>query len=71
MKPEQIELYRTVAAAGGVLATIGLLSVLYKEKQVLPTVRAHLPWTCSWLVCGRCLDGVSPRNLVGQDGRRG
>ncbi len=33
MKPEQIELYRTVAAGAGVLATIGLLSVLYKENK--------------------------------------
>jgi hypothetical protein len=33
MKPEQIETYRTIAAAAGVLATLGLFSVLYKENK--------------------------------------
>lgn len=33
MKPEQLEIYRTIAAGAGVLATIGLLSVLYKENK--------------------------------------
>lgn len=33
MKPEQFETYKTIAAAAGVIATLGLFSVLYKENK--------------------------------------